>query len=347
MEPEKISIAQKEITITRIKTELKDVKTFFFEYTDQQRRSYRPGQFITLLSGDGKERRSYSLSTLPNDEYPGFTVKRVDNGVFSRKLIDQTRVGDQFKIIEPTGFFTIPETISNYNAVYFFAAGIGITPIYPIIRSLLDTTRLHLKLIYSNRSIEQTLFYHELNALSDKYAGRLVIEYLFSNAADLSKARLNKQAVRQVLLCTGTIEKQKSLFFVCGPFTYMRMVILGLEEQDILPENIKKENFTILPAQGFIPSRDTRTHIVQIKMGTNNFTFQTTFPDTILRSARKNGIQLPYSCETGQCGTCAAICIKGTVWMSYNEVLTDREIDNGYILTCTGYAADGDVILKM
>lgn len=347
MEPENISIAYNEIIITGIKNELKDIKTFLFEYENKKTIGYKPGQFITLLSPDEKDRRSYSLSTLPIDEYPGFTVKRVENGKFSRRLIDYTRIGDRFKIIQPAGFFTISDDIINYNTVYFFAAGIGITPIYSIVRHLLDTTQLNLILIYSNKSIDQTLFYHELNQLSDKHPGRFVIQYLFSNATDLSKARLNKQAVRQVLSGLSSVEKQKSLFFVCGPFPYMRMVIFGLEEQNIPPENIKKENFSVLPAHNFIQPKDIDTHTVQIKLENSSYTFKTTYPDTILKSARKNGIQLPYSCETGQCGSCAVVCTSGRIWMSQNEVLTDRELSNGYVLTCTGYAVGGDVTIKL
>jgi len=347
MEPENISIAHNKIIITSIKTELKNIKTFYFEYADNKQIKYKSGQFITLLSSDENNRRSYSLSTLPTDDFAGFTVKRIDNGLFSRRLIDQTCVGDQFKIIEPSGFFTIPDDINNYKTVYFFAAGIGITPIFSIIRYLLDTTTLNLNLIYSNKSIDQTLFYHELNDLLDKHPGRFIIQYLFSNAADLSRARLNKQAVHQALSGFSEKERRESLFFVCGPFSYMRMVIFGLEEQNIPLENIKKENFTVLPTHNYAQPKDIDTHVVQIKIGDSVYTFDTVFPDTILQSARKHGIQLPYSCETGQCGSCAAVCTSGQVWMSQNEVLTDRELQNGYILTCTGYAVGGDITIRL
>jgi len=56
-----------------------------------------------------------------------------------------------------------------------------------------------------------------------------------------------------------------------------------------------------------------------------------------------NFIELPYSCETGRCGTCAAVCKRGNVWMKYNEVLTDEDIRANKVLTCTGYPVYGDV----
>jgi len=66
------------------------------------------------------------------------------------------------------------------------------------------------------------------------------------------------------------------------------------------------------------------------------------YPDSILKSARKAGISLPYSCETGRCGNCVALCRKGTIWHSNNEVLMDADIARGMILTCTGHPVDGD-----
>ena len=69
------------------------------------------------------------------------------------------------------------------------------------------------------------------------------------------------------------------------------------------------------------------------------------YPFSILQSARKAGLSLPYSCDAGRCGNCLAKCTSGKVWMSYNEVLTDRELAEGYILTCTGHAVEGDVTI--
>ena len=70
------------------------------------------------------------------------------------------------------------------------------------------------------------------------------------------------------------------------------------------------------------------------------------YPHSILDTAKKNGIVLPYSCEAGKCGSCAATCIQGKVWMMYNEVLLNDEIRKGLVLTCSGYPVGGDVILS-
>ena len=111
---------------------------------------------------------------------------------------------------------------------------------------------------------------------------------------------------------------------------------------------IKKENFIIhnvATRQLLPPEKDTRQ--VRISFGDKNYSFKVEYPDSILKAAKKNGIQLPYSCEVGRCGNCVAKCVKGIVWHSYNEVLTDKELQQGLVLTCVGHPVGGDVDLTL
>ena len=78
-----------------------------------------------------------------------------------------------------------------------------------------------------------------------------------------------------------------------------------------------------------------------------DFDFLVQYPDSILQAAKKIKLDLPYSCETGKCGSCAATCISGNVWLSNNEVLTDGDLARGLTLTCTGHPQNGDVVLKI
>ena len=128
----------------------------------------------------------------------------------------------------------------------------------------------------------------------------------------------------------------------------MRMVIFSLEEQGINDEQIRKENFNTNDRQvKKIESPDKATHTATIKYQGKEYTFPVVFPDTILQAAKKIGLILPYSCETGRCGSCAAICKKGKVWLSYNEVLMDMDLKHGSILTCVGHPIDGDVTIEI
>ena len=92
---------------------------------------------------------------------------------------------------------------------------------------------------------------------------------------------------------------------------------------------------------------DKSAYMVSILKGTYEYNVEVQYPKTILQAAREKGIDIPYSCEVGRCGNCMATCTSGKVWMGYNEVLTERELAKGLILTCTGYPVGGDVKIKI
>lgn len=336
-----------QLSVINIRQETQDVKTFTLAGVRGEPIQYKAGQFITLISNHTgvEERRSYSFSSSPEaGEQPTITVKRIDNGIMSRFLFDRTETGHVIEALKPSGFFTLPEIIPQH--LFFFAAGVGITPVFSLIKTvLLKSAITRITLVYSNRSIADTLFYNELETWRNKYSQNFHIEYLFSTAADLSRARLSK-----ILLPAILFENKYSLqglYYVCGPFPYMRMVMLGLKEAGIPADNIRKENFNTNVITRIIKPPDEQPHVVNLIKGTDQYSFTSQYPDTILKSARKQGIQLPYSCENGICGTCVAICTMGKVWHRNNEVLTNAELAKGMILTCVAYPIGGDVTIKL
>lgn len=56
--------------------------------------------------------------------------------------------------------------------------------------------------------------------------------------------------------------------------------------------------------------------------------------EKILDAALKADIDAPYSCRSAICSTCMAKLIEGEVDMEMNHVLTDGELEEGYIVTC-------------
>ncbi|HXS38356.1 MAG TPA: iron-sulfur cluster-binding domain-containing protein [Flavipsychrobacter sp.] len=342
----------KPVLISEIKQEKKDVKSFTITPEDGQPISYLSGQFLTFVfyHHQREERRSFSISSSPVvDEPLSFTIKRVENGAYSRYFIDKAKVGDRLYTTGAAGLFTLPEEYASFRQIFFFAAGIGITPIYSLIKTLLHTRPdLDVVLVYSNRNIDEVVFYDELQTLALTFKSRFRIEYLFSTAFDLSRARLNKLLLPILINEYATVEKEKMLFYTCGPFVYMRMVIITLEELGISSSQIKKENFNTEDRTiKKIEPPDKDTHNVLLKWNGKEYHFTSQYPDTILRSAKKNNIALPYSCEIGRCGSCVATCTKGNVWISYNEVLMESDIAKGKVLTCVGYPVNGDIVLEL
>ena len=337
------------LVIVAIHEDAPYVKTFTLAAKDGIMPPYKAGQFLTFsfLSGTKEERRSYSVSgSLQHGDLLAITVKRVENGAFSRWLIDKARVGDILQSTGIAGLFNLPETITDDNLL-FFAAGIGITPVYALLKELLVTTiSTKATLIYSNRNEEEAVFRKELLDLERASDGRLTIEWVFSNNKQLIRARLTRFLMEE-LLRKYMQDPLNTRCYICGPGDYRWLVQLLLEEAGVPLKNIRQEIFITERNLVLQAPPDKDRHRVTICIGASVYVLDVQYPDTILMAAKKAGIPMPYSCEAGRCSSCAARCTDGKVWIAYNEVLTERELQQGFILTCTGYAVGGDVAITL
>jgi len=340
----------KSIIIEQIHEETNGFKTFTFK--NGHGIDYKAGQYITFVQQTATEeiRRSYSIASAPLlNEALTIGVRRIENGIFSRQLIDHAKPGDHLLTIGAGGFFTLPDDLSNNRQLFFFAAGSGITPVYSLLKTVLHFhPRVHVVLLYSNRSPQETVFLSQLEQLKQEFNQRFHLQFLFGNSPDLATARLSRELLSQLAKAHSIAAWDETLFYVCGPEAYMRMCTYTLQEEKVPKENIRRENFVIQnkPIRKNDPP-DKETHLVSIQYGNDHYELQVRYPDSILQAAKKQNLALPYSCETGRCGNCAAQCLKGKVWLSYNEVLTEKDLQSGLTLTCTGHPAGGDVVLKI
>lgn len=339
----------KRLVITHIHEEVNDVKLFYLQ-EDGEKITYKAGQYLTFIlpEGETEVRRSYSIASSPVlDEILYIGVKRINNGTFSRKLVDNAKVGDELLTLGAGGLFVIPEETSTCKELFFFAAGSGIIPIYSLLRTALYThPHLQLILVYSNNRESTTIFYEPLKELAAQFADRLTIEFIFSDAKNLFKAHLHADLIEQLVKEYSGSRFGEALYYVCGPEAYMRLCSFTLRVLKVPADNIKREIFHTTKSVQKIEPPDNAPHDVILIRGDERLTVRVQHPESILLAARKQGIILPYSCEVGRCGNCIAKCEEGKVWMSYNEVLTEKEIAQGLVLTCTGYPIEGDATIR-
>ena len=158
-------------------------------------------------------------------------------------LLNNTKAGDVLYSSGVSGFFQLPENINATEQFFFLAAGSGITPCFSIIKTLLATTKKRVVLIYSNRQESDTIFYNQLLSLQQQYPQQLQIRFLFSVNTNVYHSRLSNWLLQQLLKEYLLTEKTKALFYLCGPFDYMRMITITLLNEGIPLSNINKENF--------------------------------------------------------------------------------------------------------
>jgi ring-1,2-phenylacetyl-CoA epoxidase subunit PaaE len=257
---------RKKIRIKEIIQETKNCKTFILEFPEGIDPGYKAGQFLTFIFDTpfGEQRRNYSLSSSPDRQEPvSITIKRIPNGVFSRKMIDAIQPGDWMTTIGASGFFTLPGDMSNYSQLFLLAAGSGITPVFSLLKTVLyKFSHINVVLIYSNHSKEDTIFYNALQQLEIQYPQQLQVEWLFSNQFDHTKARLSNWLLGELLKKYMVEPLSACLFYICGPFNYMRMITITLLSAGAKSATIRKEEFVITQPAIQLQPPDTTTRQV-------------------------------------------------------------------------------------
>ncbi|TCD04587.1 ferredoxin--NADP reductase [Pedobacter frigidisoli] len=343
------------LKINKIINQPGDNITFQFEEIGEPYPKYLAGQFVSLVfEGKHKEiRRSYSFNSSPDaDEALAITVKRVENGEISRFLHHKTSVNDILHALEPQGLFSYHPEENLERDLFLFAAGVGITPLFSILKTALVRERKSLiTLVYSNRSKDDALFYDELMELQNLYPERLKIVWVFSNSKNLMTARLNKFYIERLLKEHLHFDRSSTLFYTCGPIIYMDLCRITLLGMGFDIQQIKRETF-VLPEDEVDEDDssekivDKNTYSVILNFKGESYNLDIPWPKRILDVALEHKIKLPYSCRGGVCSTCVANCTKGNVRMDYNEVLTDDEIERGRVLVCTGHPTENGTTVE-
>lgn len=335
--------------IVSIEQETAEARIYELSEVNGRLAHFKPGQFLTFIIDTGKQevRRSYSILSLPGEALQ-VLVKKVDNGLISRYILANWKEGDIVTTLLPAGRFTVkPQHIISRD-IFCFAAGSGIAPILPQIRRLvMEEPQSAIHLIYSNTNEKSALFLPDLEEMQVRYPEFRLIE-LFSDPVERLKerARLSNLLTQDLVTRHLKYDKKDAVFLICGPFTYMRMLGITLISMHFRKENLYKENF--LPEimrSGYISHPVYPARTVEIQLKGKKYPVLVRSGQDILSAALQNGLRPPYSCQGGVCGNCAALCKEGKVEMSINEVLTNEDLKQGWVLTCTGYPAKEDTVI--
>jgi len=132
-----------------------------------QSMAYKAGQFINIQHSDGQTVRSYSLASLPSEDFLELHVKRVPSGRVSGYLHDEVKVGDALPVMGANGdcFYTAS---NQEQPLLMLAVGTGLAPLYGILRdALAQGHRGSIELFHGSLAVQGLYYMDELRALSE------------------------------------------------------------------------------------------------------------------------------------------------------------------------------------
>jgi len=339
-----------EFRISKLVKETKDSVSVYFDLEDKiQEFKYNSGQHILLhLSIEGKNyTRAYSIFTAPFEEDFAITVKRVNKGLVSNYINDNFKAGDKIQVSKPRGNFKHIHSDQN-KTYYFFGGGSGITPLLSHIKSILKTEQnSKVFLLYGNRNRSSIIHHDKLMATEKNYPNRFHIEHeieeeggffgkgLLSNLLQTKTGWIDKRRVFTYLKENPT--DLPSEYFVCGPALMIEKVEQALQDISIDSSHIHIERFKSIEKSSRLQTENSsNTQNVEIVYTIDKIKKRMlcTNQITLFDALTKNGENVPFSCLSGSCATCACILKKGKVDMKNNYALNDTQLRDNFILSC-------------
>jgi ring-1,2-phenylacetyl-CoA epoxidase subunit PaaE len=147
--------------------------------------------------------------------------------------------------------------------------------------------------------------------------------------------------------------------YICGPFQMNDEAEAALLAAGVPEDRVHIERFGVAPQAGqaagaglgavlheALPGDAEEARIVIVRDGLRReITFRKLQP-SILDAAAAAGMEVPFSCTSGVCGTCRAKVVEGRVRMERNFALDKAEVAAGFVLCCQAHPLTERVVLS-
>ena len=268
---------------------------------------FEPGAHLDLHLANGLVRQ-YSLTNdwRERDRYVIGVGRVADSRGGSEYVHANLRAGAQVQISAPRNNFSLDPSATRF---LFIAGGIGVTPIMAMIRWCVANARPW-RLIYAARSRQRAAFYEDLCALA-KDCAQFHFDDESGQVLDVARAMASWSEGERI--------------YCCGPAPLMEAV-KALSET--LPQGTVRFEWFTTPETD--RPQDSESFSVRLERSGTEFLVP---PDkSILEVLEEHGIELPFSCREGLCGTCVTGVLAGEP-DHRDYVLSDEERESGKLMT--------------
>lgn len=308
--------AELTVLIRQIRLEAQDIHSFELVAADGGLLpGFDAGAHIDLDLPE-RMRRSYSLYGAPGERRCWrIAVKREAAGRgASAWLHDQARVGQQLQAFVPANDFALVE---DAPASVFIAGGIGVTPILAMVERL-SALRRPWRLHYSVRGARDLAFGERLQALAAAGGGELCVHFSGDGGGRLDLHTIAATAPAGAHL------------YACGPNPMLDDFVAAAAAAGVDAARVHIERFgaTAAPATdgGFV-----------VELARDGRCFEVPAGKTVLDVLLDHGVDVPYSCMQGICGSCR-VGVKAGEPEHRDECLSEAEraANTAMAVCCSG-----------
>lgn len=264
--------------------------------------------------------RSYSL-------VPCQTPQQFEIAVFkeptsrggSDYLHTQLALGDQLVISEPKTTFRPVQAETSV----FFAAGIGVTPLI----SLADQAWAQ------GQSLR---FHYSVRAQSQAAYLDLLASRPWATAVQLHDASCGERLDLAEVL--GSVPTEAAIY-ACGPSRYLSAL-----EQLLDARGSREQLFVERFRQDEL---QTGGGSFVVECAQSGVTVEVGEDETILAALERSGIDVPYACEEGICGTCVTAVLDGQVDHRDTFLTPEEQSSQTLIAVCCSRAVSDRLVLDL
>jgi ferredoxin-NADP reductase/predicted pyridoxine 5'-phosphate oxidase superfamily flavin-nucleotide-binding protein len=346
--------------VARVQAESPTVRSLDLEPADGGGvASYEPGQFLPVAIRSAKAeatlRRTYSLSKMADGDGYRISVRREPGGSVSAYL-HEAEVGTEILVQAPRGSFRLDP--DSQRPVLLIGGGIGITPLLAMAEFLTGGTDDRLRFpdrpVYLIHAVRNGADHPFRDRLRDLARSRGNLTCFFAYSAPRAEDRPGKDF--QVAGRLGRPELRALLpldgydAYLCGPPAFVQavydaLISLGVDDRRIFGETFGPS--VLRRAAAFQLSERQREPAVAGATVTFAAAGKTALwqpGSTLLELAEAAGIDAPWSCRAGRCGTCATRLVEGHV--TYPDA-PEFAIEPGQVLICRAEPADATITLDL
>jgi ferredoxin-NADP reductase/sterol desaturase/sphingolipid hydroxylase (fatty acid hydroxylase superfamily) len=350
-EKQEAASAYTKLVVTEVVDESAEVKSFYLSSTDgSPLKESLPGQNLTfkiplrdnrLCLDPGKASdepvkyalRSYTISGIKEHNKYRISVRNEPDGLVSKALHQSLQPGDILEAKGPKGSFVYRQ--EKGKTAVFIAAGIGITPFIPMLKSL-PATKEEIFLILAAKENNLLCFKEEIRQVCDRNPN-IQVHVFFSRQKEINSdhtyinwhyhtGRAGIESLQSILPTNRHFN-----FYICGPEAMTVSLTDAIKHWKGSKSKVYTETFLSGRAGGNIHRGTQRPVMVHFAKSGRSIEWDYDYRN-ILEFAESNGIRLEAGCMFGECGACSTKVIAGE--FQYNYVTATRAV-KGNCLPCS------------